>query len=44
METVPGQAQRASRVLEIAWGRMTVEGLGTGKDFKLYPGGGRAWA
>jgi hypothetical protein len=22
---------------------MTVEGLGAGKDFKLYPGGGRAW-
>jgi hypothetical protein len=22
---------------------MEVEGLGTGKDFKLYPGGGRAW-
>ena len=25
------------------WGRMEVEGLGAGKDFKLYPGGGRAW-
>lgn len=22
---------------------MEVEGLGTGKDFKLYPGGGRPW-
>ncbi len=22
---------------------MEVEGLGTGKDFKLYPGGGRKW-
>jgi hypothetical protein len=22
---------------------MKVEGLGAGKDFKLYPGGGRAW-
>jgi len=22
---------------------MEVEGLGTGRDFKLYPGGGRAW-
>jgi len=22
---------------------MDVEGLGVGKDFKLYPGGGRAW-
>jgi len=22
---------------------MEIEGLGTGRDFKLYPGGGRAW-
>jgi len=22
---------------------MVVEGLGSGKDFKLYPGGGREW-
>jgi hypothetical protein len=22
---------------------MEIEGLGSGKDFKLYPGGGRAW-
>ena len=27
----------------MAWGRMKVEGLGTGKDFKLWPGGGREW-
>jgi hypothetical protein len=31
------------RIDHISWGRMEVEGLGTGKDFKLYPGGGRAW-
>lgn len=31
------------RITHIAWGRMDVDGLGTGKDFKLYPGGGRAW-
>ncbi len=31
------------RIAEIDWGRMTVEDLGTGKDFKLWPGGGRAW-
>ena len=24
-------------------GRMEVEGTGAGKDFKLYPGGGREW-
>jgi len=34
---------RSPRILDIAWGRMDVEGLGVGKDFKLYPGGGRAW-
>jgi len=26
----------------VSWGRMEVEGLGAGRDFKLYPGGGRA--
>ncbi|MEV4759638.1 MTH938/NDUFAF3 family protein [Micromonospora sp. NPDC049559] len=31
------------RVLSVSWGRMEVEGLGEGKDFKLYPGGGREW-
>ena len=30
-------------ITHLSWGRMTVEGLPTGKDFKLYPGGGRAW-
>ncbi len=37
------QDPRSPAVLEISWGRMLVEGLGEGKDFKLYPGGGRAW-
>jgi len=31
------------RVLAVEWGRMEIEGLGVGKDFKLYPGGGRPW-
>ncbi len=31
------------RILAVSWGRMEVEGLGAGKDFKLYPGGGRPW-
>jgi hypothetical protein len=31
------------KITHIAWGEMEVEGLGVGKDFKLYPGGGRAW-
>lgn len=31
------------RIAHVLWGRMEVEGLGQGKDFKLYPGGGREW-
>ncbi|MFB3101270.1 MAG: Mth938-like domain-containing protein [Gammaproteobacteria bacterium] len=27
----------------ISWSRMEVEGVGKGKDFKLWPGGGRQW-
>ena len=34
---------RSPLVTHISWGRMKVEGLGEGKDFKLYPGGGREW-
>jgi hypothetical protein len=43
METVVKQHKRSPRIVQISWGRMQVEGLGVGKDFKLYPGGGRAW-
>jgi hypothetical protein len=44
METAPKQKTRPPpRIVQICWGRMQVEGLGVGKDFKLYPGGGRAW-
>ncbi len=31
------------RILAVSWGHMEIEGLGTGKDFKLYPGGGHEW-
>ena len=31
------------RISEMSWGRMVVDGVGTGKDFKLWPGGGREW-
>ncbi|GGN71751.1 hypothetical protein GCM10010112_39340 [Actinoplanes lobatus] len=31
------------RIESVSWGAMTVEGLPPGKDFKLYPGGGRPW-
>lgn len=35
--------RRSPRITHISWGWMEVETLGRGKDFKLYPGGGRAW-
>jgi hypothetical protein len=28
---------RSPQITHISWGRMEVEGVGTGKDFKLYP-------
>jgi hypothetical protein len=31
------------KILHVSWRRIEVEGLGIGKDFKLYPGGGREW-
>lgn len=34
---------RSPRIRTVAWGRMEVDGLAPGKDFKLYPGGGREW-
>ena len=34
---------RSPKILEVSWGYMKVEGIGEGKDFKLYPGGGREW-
>ena len=35
--------QRAPKILTLGWGVMEVEDLGRGKDFKLWPGGGRPW-
>ena len=43
METMAKQQKRPPRIVQISWGRMEVDGLGVGKDFKLYPGGGRVW-
>jgi len=34
---------RSPYINHISWGRMKVEGVGEGKDFKLWPGGGRQW-
>ncbi|MFC7528320.1 Mth938-like domain-containing protein [Actinoplanes sp. GCM10030250] len=36
METSP-------KIEAVTWGSMEVQGLPAGKDFKLYPGGGRQW-
>ena len=37
------QKKPSPRILAVSWGHMEVERLGPGKDFKLYPGGGREW-
>ncbi len=34
---------RSPRIERITWGCMEVAGVGVGKDFKLWPGGGREW-
>lgn len=31
------------KIISSGWGKMEVENLGRGKDFKLWPGGGKAW-
>jgi len=35
--------QQSPYINQISWGRMEVDGVGVGKDFKLWPGGGRQW-
>lgn len=39
----PQAPGRSPRITQVSWGNMTVDTLGAGKDFKLYPGGGREW-
>lgn len=43
IKAAPQPPGRSPRITRLSWGSMTVEGVGTGKDFKLYPGGGRDW-
>lgn len=38
-----GKKTRSPRIDRLSWGRMQVHGIGAGKDFKLWPGGGREW-
>ena len=40
---MPSARRGSPRISRIAWGEMEIEGLGTGKDWKLWPGGGRIW-
>ncbi len=35
--------ETSPRVTGVSWGHMEIEGVGSGKDFKLFPGGGREW-
>lgn len=35
--------QASPRITRDSWGKLEVEGLGTFKDAKLWPGGGREW-
>ena len=35
--------QKSPRIASCQWGRVSVDGHGTVKDAKLYPGGARAW-
>ena len=36
-------AEQSPRIENISWGKMEIENIGLGKDFKLWPGGGREW-
>ena len=38
-----GQEQRSPRIASCQWGRVSIDGHGTVKDAKLYPGGARTW-
>ena len=35
--------KQSPRIEHISWGQMMIEGTGSGKDFKLWPGGARTW-
>lgn len=36
-------AAMSPKITGLSWGRMEIENIGSGKDFKLWPGGGRDW-
>ena len=35
--------EQSPRISKISWGKMDIEDIGFGKDFKLWPGGGHGW-
>ncbi len=35
--------KRSPRIMALAWGKIEVEGAGTFRDAKLFPGGAREW-
>ena len=35
--------KRSPRIVAVGWGRIEVEGVGTFRDAKLFPGGAREW-
>ncbi len=37
------EARRSPKILHLSWGKMDIEGVGPGRDFMLWPGGGREW-
>ena len=37
------EAIRSPLITQLSWGHMEVDGVGAGKDFKVWPGGGRKW-
>ncbi|MBT8333137.1 MAG: hypothetical protein HKP41_06480 [Desulfobacterales bacterium] len=37
------QPKQSPKIQSLQWGSMEIEGIGSGKDFKLWPGGGRPW-
>ena len=43
MLEMPKRKLISPAIRKISWGRMEIDGFGSGKDFKLWPGGAREW-
>ncbi len=42
-QETPSAGAISPAILSSSWGRIEVAGIGPGKDWKIWPGGGRAW-